>query len=184
MSLRRTAFFAALAAVPALCWLGSIQGSIERRGSARTRLESIDAVRSRQQRNVAERDRLAAAWADFRAFADDKLGDLDYALNPLLVQSHVVDLGAEHGIEVDIHQKEGGSAAGARSWIFSGRARYRQAVSFLQDLENSALRARFDRVEINLPLDPAERASGLVRFSGVLRVPELPTTEAAAGGDE
>ncbi len=174
MSLRKMLFLTALVAVPAAFWVGSIEGSLERRVAARQRLESVDGVMVQNRRTVGERDQLLEGWERFKPVAEEKLDNLDYSLNPLLIQSHVVDVANRLGLHVDIRQESLGLGDRPASWFFSGRADYRSAVQFVLELENSALRVRFEKVEFSLPTEEQDRRSGEVRFFAIMNVPTLP----------
>ncbi|MBC8328994.1 MAG: hypothetical protein ISR76_01280 [Planctomycetes bacterium] len=174
MSVRKLLFLAGMVGVPCLFWAGTVEGSLERRVAARQRLESIDGLTIQNRRTVGERDQLRAGWQQFKPVADEKLDNLDYTLNPLLIQSHVVDAANRIGLRVDIRQENLGVGDRPPSWFFSGRADYRKAVEFILELENNALRVRFEKVEFTLPTDELERRTGQVRFFAVMNIPSLP----------
>ncbi len=177
MSLRKLLFLAGLVAIPAAFWAGSVEGSLERRAAARQRLENVDSVVVQNRRAIGERDQLLEGWQAFKPVAEEKLDNLDYSLNPLLIQSHVVDVAERIGLRVDIRQEDLGQGDRPPSWFFSGSADYRKAVEFILELENGALRVRFERVEFTLPEEERERRQGTVRFFAIMNIPTLPDPE-------
>lgn len=184
MSTRRLLFLAGLVAVPALTWIGSIESSLERRVQARQRLAQIDAVRVQNRRTVSERDSLRGGWDAFKPLADEKLDKIELSLNPLLIQSNVVDLARRMGLEVDIRQEAMAQPGRPPSWYFQGISDYRRAIEFLLELENSALRVRFDKVEVSMVADPQRGNRGDVRFHAWMTIPTLPESATARPGEE
>jgi hypothetical protein len=180
MTTRSLLFLAGIVAVPVLFWSGSVEGSLERRAGAADRLRGVDAILVQNQRALDERDQLQESWEAFKPLIDDKLDNLDYTLNPLLVQSHVLDIAERSGVEVNIRQESLGANGKPASWFFSGTADYRKAVEFVLDLENNALRVRFEKIEFTLPENEAERRAGQVRFFAVMNIPTLPQSGPAA----